>query len=99
MDILHLEETIGLNELNDKIENLTGSRFFFELLIANFKNDENEKYKWSKPFDKKRLESFKETQKQILGENARTIIYRIKGMIFVNKLFPDGWKGKLIYGT
>jgi hypothetical protein len=93
-----LEESIGLDGYEDGITNLEGSKFFWNLLISNFQNDNNEEYKWSKPLSKERLEKFKEVPKQVLGQNGKVILYRSAGKLFINKLFNDGWRGKKIYG-
>jgi hypothetical protein len=94
MSVYQLASTIGLES---KI-NLSGSGFFFNLLISNFRNENNENYKWSKPLSKERLKRFETSNKEVLGKSEDTILYRVAGKLFVNKLFADGWKGKKIYG-
>lgn len=94
-----LEETIGLDGFEDGITNLEGSTFFFNILISNFKNDENKEYAWSNPLSEERLKNFEEAPKQVLGQNGKVVLYRLGGKLFVNKLFSDGWRGKKVYGN
>lgn len=96
MGIYDLAEIL---ELETRIKNLAGSRFFFGLLVSNYRNDNNERYAWSKPLSKKRMENFKKANKEVLAEDENTVLYRMVGKLFVNKKFGNEWKGKMIYGN
>lgn len=96
MSIWDLADTIGIES---KISNLSGSKFFFGILCSNYKNNQNEKYAWSKPLSQDRLKKFEKTNKEILAKTEDTILYRIAGRLYVNKLFNNNWQGKMIFGN
>lgn len=87
MSIFDLEETLGIYNIN-----LKGSSIFFAKVIRNIRKAE-----WIK-LSKERLENFNKLQhKEIIGQSTESVIYRIAGKLFVNRLNSGNWEAVRVY--
>lgn len=95
MNRMDLAETIGIDfvpQVFGKVGNM-----FYGKIIANFRNDDSDLYKWSSPISKERLNKFNQSKGiEILCKNETVCLYRCAGKLFVNKQFEDGIRGKRI---
>lgn len=92
-----LEFDLGI-EFNERIKNLNGSAFFFEILTANvnkaFRNKNNE----FKVLTKERYQNFLDLKsKRILAQGEKFTLYRVAGNLFINRFIKHNWEAAKIY--
>jgi hypothetical protein len=79
-----LADILGFDFLENKFGK--ASIMFYGKIIANYRNDSSDTYKWSSPISKDRLNKFRQSKGiEILQENETTCLYRCNGKLFVNK--------------